>query len=220
MRFLLSGARLPKVSMVASTQTSMQTLGRAPVQPLVRATARIAVLSAVLVSVACSPTFNWRNVPLPGASLQAQMPCKPERAERQVPLTESGTTLRLLSCEAGGLTFALAWAAVPADQGQALALDNWQQAGWASLRLPPGAPAGASAAAPAGWTAWASHLPRAQHLRGWQGEGLDHLGKPVSARQLYFSHEGTVYQAAVYGSRIEAATIAPFFEALRLPAQP
>lgn len=187
-----------------------------------------------LMLLACSPTFNWRDVPLQGTLLQAQMPCKPERAERQVPLTEAGATLRLLSCETGGLTFALAWADVPADPGQpqvqAQALDNWQQAGWASLRLPPVAAVGTSASAPtvptaptalpAGWTAWAVDLPRAQHLRAWQGEGRNHQGQVVAARQLYFSHAGAVYQAAVYGPRIDTATVAPFFEALRLPAQP
>lgn len=181
----------------------------------------VAAVLTALGLAACSPTFNWRDVPLPGAKLQAQMPCKPERAERQVPLTASGTTLRLLSCEAGGLTFALAWAAVPDEpaQNHAQVLDNWQQAGWASLRLPLNTPSG-TPVAPAGWTAWAFELPRAQHLRGWQGPGRDHQGQMVSARQLYFAHEGAVYQAAVYGTRFDAATVAPFFEALRLPAQP
>lgn len=182
----------------------------------------VAVVPIAVVLAACSPTFNWRDVPLPGSKLQAQMPCKPERAERQVPLTSSGVTLRLLSCEAGGLSFALAWADVPADptQSHAQVLDHWQQAGWASLRLPLSAPSSGPAAAPAGWTAWAFELPRAQHLRGWQGPGRDHQGQLVLARQLYFAYGSTVYQAAVYGSRFDAATVAPFFEALRLPAQP
>lgn len=163
---------------------------------------------------ACTPTFNWRNVALEGAALQAQLPCKPERAERQVPLNASGAKLRLASCEAGGLTFALAWADVGVADGLPAVLDRWQQAGWAALRLP------VTADAPAGWTAWQAPLARAQHLRGWQGTGTDHQGRAVSAWQLYFAQGTVVYQAAVYGPAISAAQVAPFFEALQLPGWP
>lgn len=174
---------------------------------------RIGVLCLVLCLVACSPTFNWRNVALEGAPLQAQMPCKPERAERQVPLTASGVSLRLMSCEAGGLTFALAWAAVGTSDGADVVLDRWQRAGWSSLRQPVPTQAGW----PQGWAAWPAEVARAQHVRGWQGPGLDHEGRTVAAQQVYFSHGAVVYQAAVYGPRIDAAAAEPFFEALRLP---
>jgi hypothetical protein len=167
----------------------------------------------MLLVVACSPTFNWRDTALDGAALRAQMPCKPERAERQVPLTASGTTLRLMSCEAGGLTFALAWATLDTADGVPAVLDTWQQAGWTSLRQSVVAPA----VSPAGWTAWPVTVARAQHLRAWQGPGLDHQGRTVMAAQLYFAHGAVVYQAAVYGPSIDAATLAPFVEALRLP---
>ena len=75
------------------------------------------VLGACLALAGCNPALNWRVARLDGAPVQALLPCKPERAERQVPLTASGTTLRLMSCKAGGLTFALAlaaWAAASA----------------------------------------------------------------------------------------------------------
>lgn len=167
----------------------------------------------LLLAVACSPTFNWRDVPLEGAPLRAQLPCKPERAEREVPLTAAGATLRLMSCEAGGLTFALAWATVDATDGVPVALDNWQLAGWASLRQSPSAPG----SPPAGWTAWPATVARAQALRGWQGPGLDHQGRTVMARQLYFAHGAVVYQAAVYGPSMNDAALTTLVEALRLP---
>lgn len=177
---------------------------------------RMGALCLAALVAACSPTFNWRNTPLEGAPLQAQLPCKPERAERQVPLIPSGATLRLMSCEAGGLTFALAWADVATTDGLSVVLDGWQQAGWASLRQSAIAPA----TAPAGWADWPVPLARAQHLRGWQGGGTDHQGRAVAARQLYFAHGTVVYQAAVYGPTIEDAQVAPFVEALRLPVAP
>lgn len=169
-----------------------------------------------LCLVACSPTFNWRDVSLAGAPLRAQMPCKPERAERQVPLTAAGTTLHLLSCETGGLTFALAWATLAPQDNPSAVLDSWQLAGWARLRQTQAA----ADTPPAGWTAWPMPLAGAQTLRGWQGQGLDHEGRTVSARQVYFAHGAVVYQAAVYGSSNDPSVVAPFFEALRLPSTP
>ena len=177
---------------------------------------RVFLSCLTLGLVACSPTFNWRDVSLEAAPLQAQMPCKPERAERQVPLTAGGTTLRLMSCETGGLTFALAWASLAPQDPPGAVLDGWQQAGWTRLRQTPGA----GDAPPVGWTSWQLPLAHAQHLRAWQGTGQDHQGHPVMARQLYFVHGAVVYQAAIYGPRINADVVAPFFEALRLPSSP
>lgn len=174
------------------------------------------VLTLSALMVGCSPTFNWRNVPLEGAPLQAQLPCKPERAERQVPLTTAGVTLRLMSCEAGGVTFALAWAQLAPQDDMRSALDQWQQAGWASLQQT----AKSVVDAPGGWSAWPVQVAGAQHLRAWQGPGRDHEGRTLQARQIYFGQTGMVYQAAVYGRAITEADVLPFFEALRLPSAP
>ena len=174
------------------------------------------VLCLSALVVACSPTFNWRNVSLDAAALQAQLPCKPERAERQVPLTPSGTTLRLMSCEAGGITFALAWAQLAPAEDMKQVLDHWQQAGWGSLRQP----AVPASGPPAGWQVWPVQVAGAQHLRAWKGPGLDHQGRALQARQLYFAQGGMAYQAAVYGPALTEVGVAPFFEALRLPSSP
>jgi len=183
---------------------------------LARAGAVVGCLAGLL---ACSPTFNWRDVPLDGGALRAQLPCKPERAERLVPLTRAGVTLQLLSCEAGGITYALAWARPDlsaANDSLAQVLDRWQQAGWTSLRQP--GPAGAQA--PAGWAPWPLARRRAEQLRAWQGSGLDHRGAALQARQAYLAHAGVVYQAAVYGARLPTEAVSPFFDALVLPTNP
>ena len=166
--------------------------------------------------MACSPTYNWRDVPLDGAAFKAQLPCKPERAERQVPLTAAGVRLQLLSCEAGGLTYALAWARPePGEPPEPLPvlLDRWQLAGWASLRqtVAEGAPA------PAGWSAWPLTVAQVQSLRAWQGSGQNHTGQVLQVRQVYLAHAGVVYQAAVYGQRLPAEAVTPFFDALAVP---
>ena len=66
-------------------------------------------LATLLLALsACSPTFNWRELRLEGAPLQALMPCKPETAQRSVPLMGKPTALHLLACAIGGVQFAIA----------------------------------------------------------------------------------------------------------------
>jgi hypothetical protein len=168
-----------------------------------------------LAGVACSPTFNWRDVAPEGVALKAQLPCKPDKAERVVPLTPEGSTLVLWSCDAGDLSFALAWARLPPAASAEVVLERWRLAGWASLGWPvaPGAPP------PSAWRPMPLQLPLAQGLQAWQGPGQDHQGRQIEARQAYFAHAGVVYQAAVYGPRWSPEAQA-FFDALSLRAQP
>lgn len=178
-----------------------------------RMACRVLVLAGALF--ACSPTFNWREVAPEGVALKGQLPCKPDKAERVVPLTAAGTTLSLWSCEAGGLTFALAWAQAGSSEPPQAVLERWRQAGWASLgvAVPP------VGQLPEGWKAIAQPVPQASLVQAWQGPGQDHQGRRIEARQLYFSQGGMVYQAAVYGPRWSPEAQA-FFDALSLRGQP
>jgi len=176
----------------------------------------VLVVGAAVPLAACSPTFNWRDAPLDGAPLRVQLPCKPERAEREVPLGAQARVLRLMSCETAGHTFAVAWAPVQGGEDVPALLTAWQQAGWASLRQAVSTPSGV----PAGWQPWAPMLARAQHVRAWQGSGLNHQGQALQARQLYFSDGAWVYQVAVYGDRLDAEALAAWVEGLQLPAKP
>src|SRR5689334_7855840 len=66
--------------------------------------------AAVFALAACSPTFNWREVPIADAGLVALLPCKPDRAERALPLGAESVRVDMAGCEAGGATFAVAHA--------------------------------------------------------------------------------------------------------------
>ena len=68
---------------------------------------RCLLLAAALALAAlggCSPTLNWRETRFDGADLTAMLPCKPDRAERTVPLAGRDAPLRMQGCEAGGAT--------------------------------------------------------------------------------------------------------------------
>ncbi|AOW11819.1 hypothetical protein LPB72_08945 [Hydrogenophaga crassostreae] len=167
------------------------------------------VLTAALASCllgACSPTFNWRELRADGAPLVALMPCKPETATRPVPMLGEPTELHMHSCEAGGLTFAVAWAKLDDATKAAEALEQWQAASLASIRVVPGASTG-----------WVMALPGATRVQGVKAQGSDHLGQPLQTQAVYFAQGGWVYQAAVYGPKLPEQATTAFFDGLNLP---
>lgn len=169
----------------------------------------MAVVLAVVGGMACSPTFNWRELRPEGTPLEALMPCKPESASRPVPLLGTPVELHMHSCETGGLTFAIAWAgladAAPAQE----ALAAWQAASLAAIRVDPG-----DAAA---WETWSVQVPGATRTQGVKARGSDHLGQPLQATMAYFEKDRKIYQAAIFGARIDDAVRVAFFEGLVLP---
>lgn len=77
----------------------------------------------------CGPTWNWRDVRLDDAGLTALLPCKPDRAVRQVQLGSAAPQdLTMVGCDAGGATFAVSHLLIdePAQASATLAL--WQSA--------------------------------------------------------------------------------------------
>lgn len=163
-----------------------------------------------LFLVACSPTFNWRELRDDAIELKAVMPCKPDRAEREVPLGEGPQKLHMHSCEAGGLTFAIAWVRLP-DAAQAVSvLEPWRRATLATLRKgasPPDAPD----------PVWLPRVGGAEGVLGLKTQGQSPSGQTVQARAVYFVRGVTAYHAAIYGARIPDDVAGSFFEALRLP---
>lgn len=164
---------------------------------------------AVMGASACSPTFNWRDLRPEGAQLEALMPCKPESATRPVPLLGTPVPLHMHSCEAGGLTFAVAWAELP-QAGQAQeALKQWQSASLAAIRVPPGNTGRQED--------WPVNVVGAAGALGVMAQGTDHRGNDLWSKAAYFEKDGKIYQAAIYGARIDEAVSATFFDGLVLP---
>jgi len=161
-------------------------------------------------AVACSPTFNWRELRTEGTPLLALMPCKPESAVRSVPLGGTPTTLHMHSCDTGGLTFAVAWADLPDAARAPEALAQWRGAALAAIRLAP-------ALALDSQTQWTAQVPGADAAQGLTAQGSTHDNLPVQMRAVYFARGHQIYQAAVYGTRLPEAEADTFFEGLRLP---
>jgi hypothetical protein len=77
--------------------------------------------------LACSPALNWRQVAEAPLGVAALLPCKPDRAQREVPLGGAPTTLTMVGCEADGQMFAVSMARMPSGADMPGVLTAWQQ---------------------------------------------------------------------------------------------
>jgi hypothetical protein len=68
----------------------------------------IVMLAATCAMLACTPTFNWRDVSFEQAPATALLPCKPDRGSRPVELAGHKLMMHMAGCEAGGAMFAVA----------------------------------------------------------------------------------------------------------------
>jgi hypothetical protein len=88
---------------------------------------------ACALLIACTPTFNWRDVSFEQAPATALLPCKPDRASRPVELAGQKLMMHMAGCEAGGAMFAVALLELP-DAKQSTAVQGALQDGKATHR--------------------------------------------------------------------------------------
>ncbi len=162
-----------------------------------------------LVLAACSPALNWRSVRSDAHSLQMLLPCKPDKATRDVPMAGATVALDMQGCDAAGATFAVSHVRL-ADATQAVAaLAGWQAATLAHLHAAP--PQLQPFALPGG-------------LMGvrWAVQGQRSDGRPVSAQTVWFAHlqpNGVdLFHAVVLADTKDAAVADTFFTGLQLEA--
>ncbi|SFM96660.1 hypothetical protein [Variovorax sp. OV329] len=172
--------------------------------------AALTALAAAFMLGACSPVFNWREVPIGGdGELVALLPCKPDRASREIPLDGKSVTVSMIGCEAGGATFAVALASATDSTQAERWLSAWQRQSrrqWAGGSIEEHA-AKVTHAAPA-------PTPWRFDANGVQAQ------EPV--RQMWFTHPQrngaiSLYQATVLGTPSAPDAAQTFFEGLRLP---
>lgn len=82
---------------------------------------------------ACSPTENWREIGLQNHPLRAMLPCKPDHAQRPVPLGGHNVVLHVAGCNAGDALVAVMAAQLPHGANVDLALQGWRQSTLAML---------------------------------------------------------------------------------------
>lgn len=98
----------------------------------------VASLTMGLLLGACSPEQNWREVGFEGSSLKVQLPCKPDRTTRSVPLGGTPVDLQVVGCESGDAMVAVMSASLQAGADVHALLAGWQEAtlGHAGVKQP------------------------------------------------------------------------------------
>ena len=159
---------------------------------------------ALTVLAACNPTFNWRDVRFENARLALLLPCKPDEAQRTVPIAGQPTEMNLLSCDAGGVTFAVSMADVN-DAGKTGAiLAQWQAATLTNIKAVSGVARGALKVP---GLASGAVLVKATGQRA--------NGQTVSSQAAYFAQDSQVFQAVMYADKILPDVADTFFSGLK-----
>ena len=161
-------------------------------------------LAALGALGACSPTFDWRSVPLPDTQLGAELPCRPARFQRDVTVAGVPLKLFMLSCEAGGVTYGVATADVvdPARVEPVLAalVDSARAGIRGNGTVGDWQPAGATP----------FHGNASGRLRGTRPDGVQ-----VDEAIHVFGRGTRVYEATAIGAALSDAATKPFEEGLR-----
>ena len=172
------------------------------------ATVRRGLVPAVLVLAACSPALNWRQAPLGG--LTFSLPCKPDKAEREVPLAGRALPLAMQGCEAGGALFAISRAQVGDATAVPAVLQAWQVSALAALRAEPGAARHVEAPRYTG-------LPGLASAQWLQVSGQRPQAGAVQAQLGWLVLGSDIYHLAVYADHLGANMTEPFFTDISTP---
>ncbi len=162
-------------------------------------------LVVLQVLAGCTPTWDWRGVPVPGTQLVTELPCRPSRFQRDVTVAGVPLKLFMLSCETGGVTYGVATADV-GDPGRVDAvLFALRDGAAAAIR---------SSATPAGALKMDGVTPfngnSSAHLHG-QRPG----GESIEESIRVFARGTRVFQASAVGATLPEAALRPFEDGLR-----
>ena len=162
-----------------------------------------------LLLCACQPTFNWRDVSFEGTNIKAQLPCKPDRTQREVTIAKAQVSLQVAGCEADGGMWVVMTARLPTSVDAAQVQQGWQAATWRTLQ--------AQQPESQAWSV-PKALPGAVRVRA---QGLQANGQATQAQGLWAAWpEGDGVQwvnAMVYQPKIQGEMADTFFESIRQP---
>jgi hypothetical protein len=171
--------------------------------------ARSPWLLLVALLLACSPALNWREARFADRiPLRMLLPCKPDRAEREVPMAGHTVPLQMLGCDTDGATFAVSHVFAAQGLGPNELLEGWRSAVLVHLQ--------AQSVQTQVWTppgAWAS--PASQRV---QALGRRADGTPLALEAVWFgvpARDGVhVFHAVMLAPQARPDVAETFFSAL------
>ena len=164
-----------------------------------------AAVAACALLGACTPTWDWRTVRVPGTQLEAELPCRPGRFQRDVVVAGTRLALFMLSCETGGVTYGVATAEVTDPTRVDAVLHGLAQASAAAIRS---SDLRLDALNMGGTTPFSGNTHA--RLRGIRPDG-----RAVDEAIRVFARGTRVFQASAIGTVLPDQAVAPFEEGLR-----
>lgn len=159
---------------------------------------------------ACSPALDWRDARL-GGPVEALLPCRPDRLERQLPLAGGTAQALMLVCEAQGATWSVARYELGAPERVGAALAELREhlatnlGGQEKRAAMPGLPTGFAPVSEAGRSHVSGHRP------GGQAVEVEALALGEASRAYQF----VVILPGVASASLQAG-VSQFFEGVRL----
>ena len=166
-----------------------------------------AIVGGALALAACSPALNWREVRPQNTRLSLLLPCKPDKAQKVVPLGGQPTLLSMLGCDADGATFAVAVADLSDASQAASVLAQWQSLTLANMKASPAAGQSLALKIPGALDGAPASRVAAQ------GQRAD--GAAVAGQAAYFAQGSQLFQVVMYAPRIAPETADIFFSSLK-----
>ena len=166
----------------------------------------------------CNPALNWRETRIKDTALVAMLPCKPDAGARVVSLGGRDVSLHMTGCDAGGATFAVAYANLDKSSAPDAVLAQWRTATLANMgavasrEVPLGGMPSATSSATSSGTPGAGST--GLMLVTAQGRRKD--GSAVAMQGAWFAKDSQVFHAVVYAERISPDVTEAFFSGLRL----
>ena len=162
---------------------------------------------------ACTPAQNWRDIAFEGSALKVQLPCKPDRTTRSVPLGGVSVDLQVAGCESETAMVAVMTASLPTGSDAAAVLSGWQKATLDNARVP----ATGTDRQPQTWHR-PGHLPLSSSQRV-RAMGFKISGEPVAMEAVWGAvAEGErvrVVHAVVYDRKIQPEMANTLFESIK-----
>jgi hypothetical protein len=172
-----------------------------------------ASLALTWILSACTPAQNWRDIGFEGSALKVQLPCKPDRTTRAVPLGGVSVDLQVAGCESETAMVAVMTASLPIGSDATAVLSGWQKATLDNARVP----STGTDRQPQTWHR-PGHLPLTSSQRV-QAMGLKSSGEPVAIDAVWGAvTEGDrvrLVHAVVYDRKILPEMANTLFESIK-----
>lgn len=180
----------------------------------------VAVL-CLLALTACAPTFDWRELRLPGLPMTFMLPAKPSQMTREVTLAEHKLPMSMAGAERGGLIFTAAWVDLRQAGSAPPSHERVLDAMIAGMLANIGARDFREEAVDVPVRDTADNSRTVVSGRRVVATG-EHAGNPISMLAVFVALPTQAHQFVIMGERIDEEAAEPFIDSvvlMRLPSR-